>query len=205
MLNFKGWLEDFAKVSGGVKNQWINIDSSNIDKEIAEELFDLIAKTYGYAGGYTGISSADDLLQAIKSDQIALIKAIDVDEVLDADAFNAYKLRPSGRKFTISASKPKTKMAFADIISNLNVPGYYAEASGKSALLLLKNRIPVIENESTVRCILQKPIEWHGEYPNISTLPSNVAKIFGKYKGWYDRELGGQIITKIIVGIPKGC
>ena len=66
MLNFKSWLEDFAKVSGGVKNQWVDIDASNIDKEIAEELFKLISQSYGEIGGYAGLSSADEIIQALK-------------------------------------------------------------------------------------------------------------------------------------------
>ena len=73
--------------------------------------------------------------------------------------------------------------------------GYYNEVSKKLAdILIEKYKVPVVDDEETVRKVLGKDIEWHGTHPYDDTKPGN---------GWYVRKIGNSFYPKILLGRPK--
>ena len=212
--SFSNWFnkritEDFEK-SFGVKNKWVTIDSTNIEKDpdLAYEIFDLINSAYKSIGGHADFKSAKDVINAFKNGEVSVAKAIDVDAVPDMDAVTIYKQRSGGSKSVASAAKSSSDIAKNNLIAHkayeLKQPGHYAEVSDKLAKILLSMGVPVVENPDIVNSIINKEVKWYGNHPDLSKLPPKVAEVFDKYKGWYGRVLGdGQIHAKIMVGLPK--
>lgn len=214
-FTFVEWLakrdirEDFASKSGGKKNTWITIGADGIENDpvLAQQLFQLIDDAYSSIGGHVEFRSPQDIVNAFKNQDISVIKAIDIDEDPDPDALNVYKNKAGGLKTVASAAKTKSDQAKSALTTGkkaeLNLPGYYGEVSDKIAKVLLDIGVPVVEDEATVRKVLQKDIIWYGENPQLSSLPERVQQTFGKYKGWYGRQLrDGKTHVKIMVGKP---
>lgn len=185
---------------GVKKDKWKEISKKEMQtlkaagRDITDELFDMILKTYAPIGGHIDYKKADDI-----PGDADLWKAIDIDDDPEPDVVNFYKKKPAGYKSigsgTDGSSKAK-EILLKNKVKELNKKGFYGEVSGAVAhVLITRHDIPFVDNEKDVRKALGgKDIEWVGQNPN------------GKYpnhQGWYYRKIGPQKHLKIMVGKPK--
>jgi len=189
----------FSDYSSGQKNKWIDLphgelkdDSENID--IADELFDLINKSYADIGGHTKIKTVADIPAGYDT-----WLAVNIDKDPDPDATYVGKKKSAGTKMTGGAtdgSIAAKDVYLAKIAELLTTQGNYAEMSHAMAHIMIKyNDAPFVDNEEDVRKVLGKDIRWIGPHPD------------GKYPnhpGWYERMLGGKLHLKILLGKPNG-
>jgi len=203
-----GIIKDLKTVSeklfrdlGVKKNQWKDIPNKEMKKlksaagrDLTDELFDMIAKTYAPIGGHVDYKKPDDL-----PGDADLWKAADVDSDPEPDVVNFYKKKPAGYKSVGSGSDggdAAKKALIQSKVKELNTKGYFGEVSGAIAhVLITRHDIPYVDNEADVRKALGgKDIEWVGANPN------------GKYPshtGWYYRKIGPKKHLKIMVGKPR--
>jgi hypothetical protein len=166
----------------------------NKDRELADELFNLIDITYASIGGHLKIRSADDVPG--NNDEW---DAVDIDSDPDADIVFASKIKNGNKKITTTAtdsSKEASKKMLEILVKTLSKPGNVIEVSDALAhVLLTRYKVSVVSDENDVKNILKgKDINWVGEHPD------------GKYPGtdgWYERQIGPKKKLKIMVGVAK--
>lgn len=210
VLSFYEWLsrmhEDFASSFPNSKNKWIIIGRDDLgDMELSQQIFKLIDDAYKSIGGHANLKSPDDLRKDLETGELSFIKAMDLDEEPDPDVMLGYKKTSFGNKAVVSSAKKSSDNAKQALIhakaNEFNTGQAYGEVSGPIAKKLLDAGVKSIEDENQVRTMLKgKEIIWHGEHPELATLPPNIASAFQKSKGWYTRTIGGKPFTKIIVG-----
>lgn len=166
------------------KDKWTLIPSSEL-KKYEEEIFNLISTAYAPIGGHPNYTSPGNVTG---SEGDADYEAIDFDDDPEIDAVSISKKKSFGDKF-VATGHDGTKPAKSKVVNHkvdlLKKPGYYVEASGKMAEILLAKGITPITDENIVRKVLAgKEIVWHGD-------------------GTYDREIGGHMHTKMLLGKPK--
>lgn len=186
-----------------VRNKWIEIDPEILkqnkkekdeDKNINDEFFDILNKSYSYLGGHIDFQKPSD----IPSNHTGWT-AIDADLAdYEPDALRVYKIDKFGNvKLTAGGSDgtPEGKKAYIEkTASMLNTPNTYAEMSDAIAhIMITRHNISSIDDKEVVQKILgsDRKIKWIGADPS------------GKYpdhKGWYVRELGGKPHKKIMLG-----
>lgn len=165
------------------KNKWVRLKGNDF-KEFAEELFDMIQKTYAPIGGHPNYKSPSD----INPSDASYWQVIDVDSDDDPDAVSVAKIKPPGKKYVAGATdgeKPSKRAYISSRIDVLKKPGNYVEASHKIADILASNGVPIIDDEDKVRKTLKKDIVWIGD-------------------GYYKRKIGSKMYTKRLFGVPKG-
>lgn len=216
MKSFIQWLENFASHFGGVKNKWQVITAKDVEEDpsISDELFDLINKAYSKIGGHVSLRSPEDITNALTSGELSFFKAIDVDSKPDPDALLGFKSRSHGKKAVVSAVKSdsfEAKKSWLNYITQVHHDkGHYSEVSEAMASVLLKPGVPIVDDEKVVRHILNKDIEWYGEFPEFEEkrllekgIKTSTIEKFKNFNGWYGRRLDdGEIYVKIMVGIP---
>ena len=177
-------LTDIIKEMALSKGQWQPIPSSEL-KDFEDEIFDLISTAYAPIGGHPNYKSSGDVSGA---EGDAEYEVIDLDDDPDIDAVSVAKSKPAGKKFAAMGHDGSTKAKSRAINHKaelLKKPGYYVEVSGKLQNILLAKGVEPITDEATVRRILQgKQIKW-------------------LVNGEYTREIGGQEVTKMMLGKPK--
>lgn len=184
------------------KGKWVDIPTSDLhhrdpeDKDLSDEFFDMIDKSYAPIGGHIDFNSPQDL-PADHTDW----NAVDVDADPEPDAVKIAKHGPGGLKSTGGASDgtPEGKKAYIERSAKaLKTPGNYGELSGGIAHMMIKyHNVPYVDNPQDVQRLLKgKDIEWVGAHPE--------GKYPG-YDGWYRRKLGGHMHMKIMLGMPKGA
>ena len=170
--------EDFPK------NKWVYLTDKEKD-EFADEIFDLIDNAYKGIGGHPNYKSGDDVAGAERD---ASYMVIDLDNDPEFDAVKVSKDKSAGIKSVGMGhdGSSEAKRAAINITAlMLNQPGYYVEVSGKLKDILMSKGVPVVTDEDTIRKILKgKEIELNKD-------------------GSYQREIGGKVFTKIILGKPK--
>jgi hypothetical protein len=212
LTNYRDWRrkfrEDFASSFPNSKRTWVSIEKSHIieDPDLAQQIFDLIDDAYKGIGGNANIRSKHDLTSEFLKGDLSVVKAIDLDDDSDPDAVIGYKRTDKGNKAVLSAAKGSSEEAKKLLIDKkkeeFNKGDAYGEVSGPLAKKLIDATVPVIEDEETVRSMLPgKNIIWHGEHPELATLPPKIAATFGKHKGWYTRLIGGHPHTKLMIGL----
>ena len=79
----------------------------------------------------------------------------------------------------------------------MNTSGNYAEASDALAhVLITRKQVPFVGDEESIQKLLPgKSFTFLGKHPN--------GKYPG-YDGWYERDIAGKKLLKIILGNPKG-
>lgn len=200
-LDFPMWDESVneAYADHYPKNEWISLTKQEIAKhpEISQEIIDIVNLSYQDIGGHANYKKAQDLLD---DPDLLIFALVDVDEDPEVDAVRIAKNTSFGSKNILSATDgtaaAKNSLS-AKIKTDVNIPGYYAEVSGKMANLMIKKiGAPVVEDEKTVRKVLGpgKDIVWYGEDPT---------GFFPGTKGWYGRKIGGVFHEKIMVGRPS--
>lgn len=170
------------------KNKLVRVSSRDAEavRELGQELSAMLGLSYKALGGYSGGTD----LGAFSGFYVA-----DIDSDADADIALYYKAR-QGTKIAAVASDggAEAKTAVVDYLAELLTQhGFWIEVSGPLANVLLKKKgLRSQDDEQVVRKALGKPVTRHGASPE--GLP------YGK--GWYTREIDGQMRTKIMVGNP---
>ena len=159
--------------------------------EITQELYDLIATAYAAVGGHAKVKSYGDVL---KDPDWNWWRGIDIHNSSDFDlvVFGAktrygIKFVGTGHDGTSDAKKEYIRSRVED----LNDPGYYIEASGKLADILLSREVPEVTESADVERVLGKPVEWLGKGS------------MSNGSSWYVRKIGGHPHEKIMLGRPR--
>lgn len=181
------------------KGKWKDLKATDIpsydnkNRNISDEIFELISNSYASIGGHIDFKTAKD----IPADHTEW-KLIDIDKDPDPDIVQFSKKTSHGIKSTGSAtdgSNSAKKKLIDKKVKDLNKSGNYGEVSGAIAhILISRHNIPFVDNKNDVEKVLRKKIKWIGEHSS------------GKYPnhpGWYSRTLGGKKHLKIMVGKPK--
>lgn len=170
-------------------SKWVRASNEDL-KQFREEIFDMIQKSYAYIGGHHDFTSPND----ITTNEADYWVLADVDKDNDPDAILAAKTTKSGKKYVVGATdgsqSAKTLLMYTQI-SKLKQPGFYAEVSHKIADVLIANHVPIVNDEKTVRTVLNKDIKWVG---TVLDHPGD---------GWYYRNINGQSVLKTLLGKPK--
>jgi hypothetical protein len=187
------------------KGQWEDIPDSDLrhdpeNRDITDELFDLIANAYKGIGGNHQFKQASDI-PGSGEHHADYWSAIDIDGDPEPDALRVGKSKPAGLKLSASGHDGKRvsidayKAKTADM---LHTPGTYAEMSKGIAHVMLKyHDAPYVDDPEVVQKTLgvSKPINWIGPHPE------------GKYPGidgWYTRTIHGhENELKIMLGTPN--
>lgn len=183
--------QNFAQVYP--KHKWVKL-SPKERKKWREELFSLIQTAYKSIGGHFYIKTPDDLAYS----DFDVIRAVDIDEDPDPDIMTFGSNQTWGVKLSGGGhdGKKQAKVgmikAFADW---LQVPGHYIEVSDRLAHILLAKKLPIVADEETIgRVLNKKDIIFLGYHPQPENNP---------HYGWYQRNIAGRPMIKILLGQPK--
>ena len=170
--------ESFADQFG--KNKWIQMPKDAV-KMYADEIVDLIVSAYAAKGGNFEYKDAED----IKKSDLNFWIANDIDTDPEMDAVLGGKNTNAGIKMTVfgqDGSSAAKKVGIVRMIGLMQTRGFYAELDKD---LAAKMNLPVVEDEATIRKVLNKDIKMNPD-------------------GSYDRKLTmGPVKTKVLVGMPK--
>jgi hypothetical protein len=165
------------------------------NNDITKDIFDMIDKTYRNIGGYPDFRKATDL-----PDNHTDWFAADVDKDPDADITTFGKAKAGNFKLTGAASdgsEPAKAFLINKLGKLMNTSGNYAEASDALAhVLITRKQVPFVGDEESIQKLLPgKSFTFLGKHPT--------GKYPG-YDGWYERNIAGKKLLKIILGNPKG-
>lgn len=163
--------------------------------DLKQDLFDLIQTAYAPIGGHLKFKKPDDVLDP----ELKFWRAADLDDDPEVDVTYFGKKTPYGIKHTgigHDGEKPNIKALLIQKSKELRTKGNYVELSGGAFDSFVgKGKVPVIDDEETVRKILgprrSGEMTWHGEHPK-GKKPGN---------GWYTRTIGGKQTTKTMAGV----
>lgn len=166
------------------KNAWHKATSTEVNQD-KEEILALVQNAYKEIGGHPNFKSTTDVTSGEGGDSYEII---DLDDDPDIDAVSATKIKPAGNKF-VATGHDGSKAAKSAVVNHkaelLKKPGWYIEVSGKIKDILLAKGVKPVTDEATVRKALDgKEITWNGD-------------------GTYNRKIGGEIHTKMMLGRPK--
>ena len=165
------------------KDAWQQLDKSQVDP-YKDEILDLIKQAYKEIGGHPNFKTDSDVTNGNGGD---VYDIIDLDSDGEIDAVNVSKEKPSGHKLVAmghNGSSEAKRDAINQQVSQLKTRGWYMEVSGKIKDILLAKGVKPVDSEKLVRKALPgKDIVWHGD-------------------GTYDRKIGGEMHTKMMVGRP---
>ena len=169
---------------GFEKNKWIYLTQDE-KEEFAEEIFGLIDKAYAPINGHPNYKSPADVMGA-ESDADYMV--IDLDDDPEFDAVKMSKSKTAGNKSVgmgHDGSGPAKSAAVNISAKLLQMPGFYAEISGKLLDILKAKGAPIITDEDIIRKVLKgKEITMNDD-------------------GTYSRAIDGKIFTKTLMGNPK--
>lgn len=192
----KRYLEFITEKSSGQiynpkRGDYEEINTENHKKELSDEFFDLINKSYSQIGGHSKIKSPDDVFSDWN-----YWAGIDIHGSNDYDIVVFGQKTNYGVKFSGTGhdgEKDSIKKYMDEFGKKLNTYGYYAEVSDKlGEILTHKYKLHIVNNQEDVEKVLGKKVEWKGEVNGKSG------------NGWYSRKIGGHNHTKLLVGNPKG-
>ena len=165
-----------------LEQTWRPLSPSEIEDD-KDELFKMIDLAYAPLGGHPNVTKPDDVKTA--GDNYSVIN---LDDDPEDDATVTYKTRAGGTKLVAmghDGSKPARSAAVSKTVSDLNKNGFYIEVSGTILDILKAKGVAIVDDEATVKSALKgKDIKWHGD-------------------GSYDRNLGGKVHRKVMMGKPN--
>jgi hypothetical protein len=166
------------------KNNWNQLSKTDADPD-KDQILALIQNAYKEIGGHPNFTKASDVTSGEGGDSYEII---DLDDDNDIDAVSVSKEKPAGHKL-VALGQDGTLSAKKSVIdrqvANLKKPGWYIEVSGKIKDILLAKGVDTVTDEATVRKALKgKEIVWNND-------------------GTYDRKIGGEMHTKMMLGRPK--
>jgi hypothetical protein len=166
------------------KNNWNQLSKTEADPE-KDQILALIQNAYKEIGGHPNFQKPSDVTSGEGGDSY---EVIDLDDDNEIDAVTVTKDKPAGHKLVAMGQDgtPSAKKSAIDHqVANLKTLGWYIEASGKIKDILIAKGVTPVEDEAIVRKALDgKEIVWHGD-------------------GTYDRKIGSEMHTKMLLGRPK--
>ena len=166
------------------KDKWIYLTDEE-KEEFANDIFGLISNAYKDIGGHANYDSPADVTG---DERDADYMVIDLDDDPEFDAVKVSKEKAAGTKSAgmgHDGSGPAKSAAVGITSIMLKKPGYYIEVSGKLKDILVSRGVPVITDEETIRKVLKgKEITMNDD-------------------GTYNRNLGGEMHTKTMMGNPN--
>jgi len=160
--------------------------------ELAGEFFDLISTAYSELGGHLKVKSPDDVFADPDWDYW---EGVDIHGSSDFDLIMFGKKTKFGIKYAglgHDGSKDAKRTYLDSRGKELNTNGFYIEASGKIAEILMnKYSVPVVSDVKDIEKVLGKDVNFIGEIDGLSG------------DGWYSRKIGGGMHNKIMLGKPK--
>ena len=182
-FDYRAYLKNNPLLEEFPKGQWTRLSSQDLE-DYKDDIFGLIEKAYSYIGGHANYSSADDVTGKEGSADYEVINLDDDDEI---DAVNISKQTPPGTKFVATGhdgSSAAKREVITHKIEKLQKPGFYIEVSGKIKDILVSAGVPQVTDEDTIRKVLKgKDITMNDD-------------------GSYQREIGGSMHSKILLGKP---
>lgn len=164
------------------RKKWIKAPPKQFDQDQQEQVWTIYDLSYSKVGKH--ISSKSELMS-----KYDLFWVVDVEGDDEIDAFVSYTKTRNGKKIGLIGSDGTSEGRNAMMIKGAELlleRGWYAEVDSRFARLL-KKRLGVnhIEDEETVRMVIQKPLEWDDK------------------KKCYTRNLEGKgKVEKYLVGLP---
>ena len=209
----------FDQLSGYDKNKELNIKSDLLDDEndeLRDSAFDIIDKSYKYIGGNSSFKEPDDLKDP-KANNYSDFLAWDIDDDPEIDILRGMKPKSGGMKLVLGATDGETaskEFSKLDTIKRLNSKGYWAEMSGKVAVMTMKGKVKAITDKSKALKLVNKPdVVWFGEHPYFKNpkkyselkVEAEKSKQYAKkynmnFDGWYERSIGGENHVKMAFG-----
>lgn len=144
------------------KKKWVTADIAKMDKIDSAKLWFMFNKTYR-SEGFQDLD-AKSFNEFISKHE--MIWYIDIDNDPEPDAFIAYRKEKYGNKIVLLASddKPLSKtLLIKKLVKLMKTKGWFMEASHKIAKILIKNNVPIVDDEEKVKKILYPDIEWLGD------------------------------------------
>jgi len=177
------------------KGKWMEIDPSKYP-ELSDEFFELISIAYSSIGGHAKVKSSNDVFA---DPDWTFWKGIDIHGSPDLDLIVWGQHTKYGIKFSgvgHDGEKVSTKEYLDNKAKSLTKKGFYGEVSGVLADIMMdKYNVPSVDDREDVEKLLKgKDITWHGKDPKNPNRSG---------EGWYSRNLGGNMHTKIMIGKPK--
>jgi hypothetical protein len=165
------------------KNKWYNLNPNELYVS-AEEILDMIIKSYSGIGGHPEFNTPLDIART----DLDLWMTIDVDEDPEWDATLAGKKTLFGKKWTVMAtdggSVSKRKL-INQLIQKLKRGTNYIEASDRVAEILTTLGLPYVQDEDSIKNVIKKDdVQYKGD-------------------GWYQRKIGAELKLKRLFGKPK--
>lgn len=161
---------------------------------IDDQLYNILAKSYAYVGGHVDFKKPSDLPA-----NHTIWYAVDTNYDKKPDAVKFGKTSPFGIKWTGGGSTgaPEAKQQYVNaVVNSLRTPGNYGEVSDAIAhILITRHNIQCVDNQHDVEKVIGKTVKWIGPHPGGQ---------YPGYKGFYERELGGETHLKILLGKPFG-
>ena len=165
------------------KGKWVDLNDKETEEE-KETIFDLISNAYAQIGGHPNYNSPDNVTG---SEGDADYVVIDLDDDPEIDAVSVSKEKSAGTKY-VATGHDGSRAAKSAMINhkanNLKSSGYFIEVSGKIKDILVAKGVPVITDKETIEKVMKgKDIKLNDD-------------------GSYERSIGGQKHTKILLGNP---
>lgn len=186
IMPFSQYITEANRGLSTAKDRWETIGISDVKKNrnVQQDIFDIINAAYGPIGGHPDFPNAD----SVPADN-NITDVIDTDAPDDVDAVVLSKTTPFGKKLTTLGSDggaEAKREVLKKAVDILNTQGSYVEASGKLLDILIARGAPIVDDEQTVRTVLRgKEIQWHGK------------------GGAYSRKIGGKTHEKKMLGNPR--
>jgi len=186
IMPFSQYITEANRGLSTAKDRWETIGISDVKKNrnVQQDIFDIINAAYGPIGGHPDFPNAD----SVPADN-NITDVIDTDAPDDVDAVVLSKTTPFGKKLTTLGSDggaEAKREVLKKAVEILNTQGSYVEASGKLLDILVARGAPIVDDEQTVRTVLRgKEIQWHGR------------------GGAYSRKIGGKTHEKKMLGNPR--
>ena len=194
MKSFKSFIQEEIDLPN---RKFVKIPTNLLgqNNDITKDIFGMIDKTYRNIGGYPDFKKSTDL-----PDNHTDWFAADVDKDPDADITTFGKAKAGNFKLTGAASdgsEPAKAFLINKLGKLMNTSGNYAEASDALAhVLITRKQVPFVGDEESIQKLLPgKSFTFLGKHPT--------GKYPG-YDGWYERDIAGKKLLKIILGNPKG-
>lgn len=179
----------------GAKDKIIRVDPhSKMGKDVTDDVFDMIQKSYDKIGGHAKIRKPEDIAASYPIWDLA---DVDKDPEPDVAELSTQSSTTGGLKGGAIATdgSPEAKTHLMHFLKDFyNTPGNWGEVSGAMANILIKKLgFTPIEDEKIVKKLLgNKQIIWYGaNNPSGNNLGVS---------GWYSRQIGDHDHVKIIVG-----
>jgi hypothetical protein len=179
------FLEAFGPTRGFAnKGDWVHLDPQSVvsNKDVQQDVYEIIRASYADIGGHPDFKAVGDVP---KDNDKTLV--IDTDDPDDVDATILSKTTSHGNKITTfgtDGGKGAKAAMIRKLVELLDKPGNYCECSGRPLEILLNHGVRKVTDRDVIQRLLTgKTLKFNPD-------------------GTYDRDIGGEIHTKTMIGNP---